>query len=235
MKKQLIGMMGLGIAFIVCCNGCKDKKTSGGKTEDDTTGIDISERHDSIVNHITPADTAKIFVITPENKDSVLAATTKEILTLFKNKDYARLDSFIHPREGVRFSPYATVDPKEDKKFTKEEFAALVTKNKGQKINWGNYDGSGNPILLSPAAYFSKFVYDGNFLSPQRQGVNKVLGDGNSINNLKTAYPGADFTENYLRGSKKNGGIDWKSVRLVYKLENGRYYLVGVVHDQWTI
>lgn len=238
MKKQLIGIIGMGLVFggiIVCCNSCKGKKTGGGKAEDDTTGIDISERHDSIVNHMIPADTSGILVITPENKDSVLSAMTKEILTLFKNKDYAKLDSFIHPGEGIRFSPYATVDKKEDQQFTKEEFATLVTKNKGQKINWGTYDGSGDQIVLSPGAYFEKFVYDGNFLDPQRAGVNKIFGDGNSVNNLKSAYPGADFTENYLRGHKKNGGIDWKSVRLVYKLENGRYYLIGVVHDQWTI
>ncbi|ANH84151.1 hypothetical protein A8C56_22590 [Niabella ginsenosidivorans] len=220
--------------IIAGCNGCKGKNTSGKGGEDDTTGIDRSERHDTLVTQ-PPADSLNTFVITPANKDSVLSATTKEVLTLFKNKEYEKLDSFIHPEEGIRFSPYGTVDPKDDKKFSREEFKGLITTDRNKKIEWGSYDGSGNPILLTPAEYFGRFVYDGNFLKPQKAGVNIRFGKGNSINNLKTVYPGSEFTENYLDGTKKNGGIDWRSVRLVYKLKNGRYYLVGIIHDQWTI
>ena len=237
MKKQLIGIIGIGIVLggvIAGCNGCKGKNTSGKGGDEDTTGIDRSERHDSL-EVPKPADTETTFVITPANKDSVLSAMTKEVLTLFKNKDYERLDSFIHPEEGIRFSPYGTVLPKEDKKFSRAEFKDLITANRNKKIEWCSYDGSGNPILLTPGEYFGKFVYDGNFLNPQKAGVNIKFGTGNSINNLKTAYPGAEFTENYLDGTKKKGGVDWRSVRLVYKLENGRYYLVGIIHDQWTI
>lgn len=238
MKKQLIwtGFFGLALGVIIAgCNGCKGKSGSG-SGDDDTTGIDIAERHDTLPQQIdTLPGGSTTILITEANKDSVLSATTKEVLTLFKDKNYAKLDSFIHPTEGIRFSPYATVEPGSDKKFTREEFLKLVTTDKNKKFTWGTADGSGDPIVLTPAAYFGKFVYDGNFLSPKRAGVNVVLGKGNSVNNLKQAYPNAEFTENYLDGTKKYGGMDWKSVRLVYKLENGRYYLVGIVHDQWTI
>jgi len=236
MKKQLLWLTGFGLvlgSIIAGCNGCKGKTGKPGSGDEDTTGIDISERHDSM--QLVGTDTVTSFQITEANKDSVLAATTKEILTLFKNKSYAKLDSFIHPQEGIRFSPYATIEPGSDKKFTREAFQELITTGRNKKINWGTYDGSGNPIVLSPAEYFGKFVYDGNFLNAKQAGVNTVYGKGNSVNNLKTAYPGASFTENYLEGTKKYGGMDWKSVRLVYKLENGRYYLIAIVHDQWTI
>lgn len=236
MNKQWIWSAGFSLVLgcmIAGCSGCKDKGTKPGSADDDTSGVDISERHDSM--QLVGKDTITEFRVTEANKDSVLSATTKEILTLFKNKEYAKLDSFIHPGEGIRFSPYATVEPGSDKKFSREEFLELITRNKNKKINWGIYDGSGNTILLSPAEYFGKFVYDGNFLNAKQAGVNTVYGKGNSINNLKTVYPGAEFTENYVDGTRKNGGMDWKSVRLVYKLEHGRYYLVGIVHDQWTI
>ncbi|WP_083927668.1 hypothetical protein [Niabella aurantiaca] len=235
MKKQWLWLTGCALllgGIIAGCNGCKGKNGKPG-ADDDTSGIDISERHDSM--QLIGTDTLNAFQITEANKDSVLSATTKAILTLFKNKEYAKLDSFIHPLEGIRFSPYATIEPGSDKKFSREAFRELMTTNRNKKINWGTYDGSGNAIVLSPAEYFGKFVYDGNFLSPKRAGVNTVLGKGNSVNNLRSVYPGAEFTENYLGGTKKYGGMDWKSVRLVYKLENGRYYLIAIVHDQWTI
>jgi hypothetical protein len=59
---------------------------------------------------------------------------------------------------------------------------------------------------------------------------------GNSINNINTAYPKSDYIENYFSGfNKKYEGMDWRALRLVFQKEGDRYYLVGIVHDQWTI
>jgi len=29
--------------------------------------------------------------------------------------------------------------------------------------------------------------------------------------------------------------MDWKSLRLVFKERNGKFFLVGIGHDEWTI
>jgi hypothetical protein len=29
--------------------------------------------------------------------------------------------------------------------------------------------------------------------------------------------------------------MDWRSLRLVFEEQGGSWYLVGIVHDQWTI
>jgi len=29
--------------------------------------------------------------------------------------------------------------------------------------------------------------------------------------------------------------MDWRSLKLVFKEKDGNWYLVGVVHDEWTI
>ena len=216
------------VMILAGCNLFSSKEPTTGD-DSDTANIDRTEVHDSL--KLTHPDNV---AVVPLNKDSVLMSLTKEVLTIFKSQQYAKLDTFIHPSEGVRFSPYATVEST-DKKFTKDDYNSLVTTGKGKRIKWGSYDGSGDPIILTPQEYFKKFVYDANFVKPEQAKVNHFIGEGNSINNLKNFYGGTDFTESYFSGSKKYGGMDWKSVRLVFKEFNGRYYLVGVVHDQWTI
>lgn len=228
MKNFLALLMICSIVIAGCKNGCNSNKTMPAGS--DTTNVNLGELPDSL-KPATHPDSAQIQL----SKDSVLTNLTKQVLSIFKTGDYTKLDSLIHPEEGVRFSPYATVDPKDDKDFSREAFSKLVTTGKNKKINWGSYDGSGEPILLTPEMYFKKFVYDANFVHPEKYDVNNFIGAGNSLNNLKKIYEGSDFTESYYSGSKKNGGLDWKTVRLVFKQINGKYYLVGIVHDQWTI
>lgn len=211
--------------LISSCNLFSSKEP---QTDDDSTGYDLSEKHDSL--KLRQDSTA---FSTPD-KETVLMELTKDILTIFKNQQYAKLDSFIHPTEGVRFSPYAHVSAA-DKKYSKENFINLVTNERNKKINWGTYDGSGDPIVLTPKEYFNKFVYDANFVNPGQAKVNEIIKTGNTINNLQSFYQGSDFTESHFSGSSKTEGMDWKSVRLVFKQMDGKYYLVGIVHDQWTI
>lgn len=227
MKRFLIAVIVSSFLIMGCKNGCS-KKDSGSPGED-STDVNLGEIPDSSQLHTS--DSTQLVI----SKDSSLTGLTKEVLTIFKNKEYSKLDSFIHPMEGVRFSPYASVNPSTDKQFSPEEFQRLVTANKSKKVNWGEYDGSGDPILLTPQEYFKKFVYDANFVHPEKYGVNNVIKTGNSVNNLKSVYKESDFTESNFSGTKNGGGLDWKSVRLVFKQLNGRYYLVGIVHDQWTI
>ena len=229
MKKFFALLLLSSVLIVGCKNGCN--KNGTGSTDEDPGDMNIGEFVDTIKNvenHHLDSVKAR------QSKDSVLTATTRQVLTIFKNKQYTKLDSLIHPQEGIRFSPYATVSP-EDKKFSREAFRKSVTTNKNIMVNWGNYDGSGDPIELTPAEYFERFVYDANFINPDKYEVNNFIQTGNSSNNLKKMYDDSEFTESHSAGSRKNGGLDWKSVRLVFKEINGKYYLVGLVHDQWTI
>jgi hypothetical protein len=51
-------------------------------------------------------------------------------------------------------------------------------------ITWGHFDGSGAPIKMTLNNYFKRFVYDVDFVKPEKRSVNKFLGGGNSLNNL---------------------------------------------------
>ena len=149
-----------------------------------------------------------------------------------KNKDYKAFASYIHPEKGIRFSMYALVEPKEDKQFSKADFEKFQpTKT---LFTWGAMDGSGDPYKATINDYLSKWVFSKDYTASQYS-VNEFQAGGNSLNNLKEIYTGNDFTENYIKGTEKNGEMDWKTLRLVWEEFQEKYYLVAVVNDQWTI
>ena len=102
--------------------------------------------------------------------------------------------------------------------------------------SWGHFDGTGQPIDLTFDAYFKRLIYDADFVRPQQVGCNTVLGRGNTINNITAFYPKAIFIEYYFEGmDPQQGGMDWRSLRLVLEEHGSAWYLVGIVHDEWTI
>lgn len=167
------------------------------------------------------------------NKDSLLVSTGQEILMLLKNKHYDRLVNYFAPGDSVHFSPYGFIGSG-TQTLTAKDFMADLSSNK--KINWGTYDGSGEPIELSLKEYLEKFVYNADFLNAEKTGIDKFIGSGNSLNNLKNIYPDARFIEYHFSGfDKKFGGMDWTSLRLVFKEKDNAFFLQAIVHDQWTI
>jgi len=151
-----------------------------------------------------------------------------------KEKDMAGLAAYVHPDKGVRFTPYSYVDPAKDQVVPAGQLATRM--ESGQTYLWGAYDGTGDPIQLSFSDYYDKFVYDEDFANPQIIGINKIIGTGNSINNIAEAYPAGTFVEFHFTGfDPQYGGMDWRSLSLVFEKKDEIWYLVGIVHGQWTI
>ncbi len=163
-----------------------------------------------------------------------LLQTAMDAVLLLKNQDMAGLEAFVDPIKGLRFTPYAYIDTATDQVFTASQIPTLLA-DTGTYL-WGAYDGTGDSIQLNPQDYFDKFVYDVDFANPNLIGNNVIIGTGNTINNITAAYPGASFVEFHFTGfDTQYSGMDWKSLRLVFEQTGGIWYLVGIVHDQWTI
>lgn len=208
----------LVLAIIFLATACKSKSA---KKQDEPE-----------VPVMSAADSALL----KQQRDSTLLSLTNEVLTVIKHKKYDSLALFFHPNEGVRFSPNAYIDTASDIIFAAAAFTKEATAKKQQKFIWGEYDGSGDPISLTIDEYFKKFVYDVDFLTPENRKVNEFIGGSNSQNNLLAVYDSCDFTESHFSGfDKKMDGMDWRSIRLVFKMKDGKYFLVGIVHDEWTI
>ncbi|REC49437.1 hypothetical protein [Chryseobacterium pennipullorum] len=213
MKKILISALILGVAV-----ACKKEVGKPVPNEIDTLTTAITDSTAVIKNNAV--------------QEEALKKANDEVLQALKNKDYKAFASMIHPEKGIRFSMYAFVSLKEDKHFSKADFEKYQpTKT---LFTWGAMDGSGDPYKATINDYLGKWVFSRDFTTSQYT-LNKFTGKGNSLNNLVEIYPKHDFTENYLKGTEKNGEMDWKTLRFVFEEFQGKYYLIAVVNDQWTI
>lgn len=164
--------------------------------------------------------------------DNSFIRLSDSILMLLENKDYYRLSRFIHPRSGIRFSPYGFVDTLKNQKLSAKQLKELIKSKKA--INWGTFQGSGEPIILSVNDYLERFAYDVDFLNADKKSINKIFGADSASSNIASIYPDCNFVQFYFPGFKKQyEGMDWKSLVLVFKKEDARAFLVGIIHDEW--
>ena len=230
-------MKKLFITFISICLialACKDKSEKESKVE--TTTVDsvgsIDPKADSLLKLKNFQDSIQL----AHRKDSILLRMTQYILATLKNKNYSAFANYIHPVEGIRFSPYGYIDTVHDIKLSKQKFINEAGNPEQVMMVWGAFDGTGDPIKMTLNNYMNRFVYDVDFIKPEKRKVNEFIGGGNSLNNLLSVYKECDFTESHFSGfEEKYGGMDWKSLRLVFRNRNGKFLLVGIVHDEWTI
>ena len=165
---------------------------------------------------------------------SNLLATSLEVIELIKDKDMVALSDYVHFTKGLRFTPYFYIDTQKDQVFTASEVAVLDQNS--DLFTWGEYDGIGDPIHLNFNDYYDLFIYDKDFMNPQMIGNNTSIGSGNTLDNMDDAYPNSHFIEFHFSGiNPQYEGMDWGSLKLVFEESEGVWYLVGVVHGQWTI
>jgi hypothetical protein len=175
----------------------------------------------------------------PESRDavpSVLPDTVvSQAVAALQQRDIERLASLAHPSKGIRFTPYTRVDTVRDRRFSAAELRAQWSKP--DSLLWGEFDGSGEPMRLNMAQYFGRFVADVDFAkAPRVARDSSPMGIGNSIYNLREVYPAATIVEHNIPGTDpKYGGMDWRSLWLVFERIDATWYLVAVVHGSWTI
>lgn len=163
-----------------------------------------------------------------------LEDAAKQVVEILKNKDLAGLSEFVHPKKGVRISPYAYVDIENDIILKPLDLKGKFSDQTVYK--WGIYDGSGEPIELKFSEYYDKFIYDQDFSNAERFALNELLRTGNTISNLDEVYPDSEFAAFHFTGfDPEYYGMDWSSLRLVFEKYNDGWMLVGIIHDQWTI
>lgn len=169
---------------------------------------------------------------TVENMGRHLLPTTAAgaVLAALKAKDGARLAALVHPQKGVRFSPYAFIDPQHDVVMNRAEVEQFWTDTAPR--TWGTQDGTGAPINLTPSQYAQRFILDRDFATAPSVNINNDQATGNSLNNAAQVYPSGTRIEYYLPPTA--GGIDWRALRLVLEQQGPVWYLVGIIHDEWT-
>lgn len=157
-----------------------------------------------------------------------------QVLEALKAKDYTALAQRVHPQLGVTLTPYSTVDPSLDNVLSRSQVARLAEDQ--EKRIWGLYDGSGEPIRCTGIEYFNRYVFNADYTEAPQVGIDTVLISGNALENVADAYEDARFVEYHFPGiDPKMEGFDWCSLKLVFQVWNNDWYLVGLVHGEWTI
>ena len=209
--------------LLISCN-----QNGRGRSNNDT--LSSNQRKDTISNNVQE----KTDSISSIKNDTSLISFSNNILKLIKNKEYAQLSQFIHPQLGIRFSPYGVADTVKNQRLSAQQFLKL---NENKKIiNWGTFEGTGEPINLSLNNYFKRFAYDVDFMTAEKKSVNKIIGSDSSSSNITSIYPDCDFVQYYFSGfNKKYEGMDWKSLVLVFRKGSMKTYLVAIMHDEWKV
>lgn len=170
---------------------------------------------------------------TPQPAEFSFEGLAAQILPLIQSQNFTALAPFIHPELGVRFSPYAYVNLEHDKVFTREQVASF---GGDQNVYlWGTQAGSGFDISLTIPEYWSEYVSSqtpaqewGLLLDPNRKA-------SNSIDNFMEAYPEGHYVDYFQPGTEMYSYMDWKSLRLGFQQSSdGMYYLMAIIHDEWT-
>lgn len=209
-NQYIIVLLGLIILMMISCSPVPDD--NGGQA--------------------TSMPSATAIPVTPTSETLTLEQAAGQVINALSTRDMETVAAFVHPHQGVRFSPYTFVR-EEHQVFMAEDLPGLLESD--QVYTWGQYDGSGEPIVLTFADYYEEFVYSSEFVDADQVAVNERLGQGNTINNIQEFYPESSFVEYYIPGTEEFGGMDWESLRLVFVQEDGTWMLVGIVHDEWTI
>ncbi len=220
MRKYLPVLLGL---LLLAAVACQEKSTTPTPSSDST-----------VVNTAPPKAPTPDPVFEPTDSVSLIDVS-KEILKLAAAKDYAKIAAYIHPTEGIRFSPYAYVDKEEHKHFTADEFRDLVTNKAKTKVLWGTSDPLSEPIKRTVEAYFKEFCYDKDYVNQGEYAYNETIGGSTVINNLAEAYPKAPFVEaHWSPTDEEKKPFEWGSVRLVFQEYQGNFFLIAWVHDAWS-
>ena len=173
--------------------------------------------------------------IPSEESKRIITGRAKSVIQALKAGNIAKFSTFVHPQKGVRFSPYAQVLLDQDRVIKKNQLAQTWASTK--LYRWGEYDGSGDPIRLTFRKYHRRFIFDHDFSRAESVAYNPAfMSHGNTPNNIQAIYPKTIAVEYYFSGfDPKVSGMDWVSLWLVFEKKGSNWYLVGIVHDEWTI
>ena len=169
--------------------------------------------------------------LSPQAAQRAVGERSRAVVRALKNRDMKTLALYVDAKRGLRFSPYVYA-AKSDKVFSVAQVRRLG-RDKTRYL-WGSYDGSGEPMRLSWSNYRKTFVYPRNFFAITPL-FNTFMRRGNLKNNLAQIYPRGVFVEYYSSAQNpKYGGLDWRSLWLVWNRSGNAWKLSAIAGDQWT-
>lgn len=194
--------------------------TEPSKSSDSETELPIVEGEEEVT-------------FSPEEQELIELAT--KIFDRLLNRDYETVSTYISDDYKVVFTPYANVEWDNAVKFSANEVAGFGTSE--TVYTWGNYDGSGEPIDMTPQEFTSTFITNHFYPGAPNVSVDKKVGNNTLEDNTSNYENIEHFVEfHYPMFNPEFEGLDWESLRFGFKKDaSGEYKLTIIIHDCWTI
>ena len=165
---------------------------------------------------------------------AALLRASAGVAEALKKGDYETLAAYVHPERGVTLTPYSTVDFDQDQCFTADQIRVL--RDDATRYLWGYSDGRGEPIQMTFVEFLGEYAFSVDYTQATSVGVDQVVMTGNSLENVRDAYPDCRFVDLcYPSLDPAYSGLDWCSLKMVFAPTQSGWYLVGLIHSQWTI
>lgn len=186
---------------------------------------DLEPRLNEAGLSVEPMDTAD---------DDLLLKRAGAVLDALADENYVALASMVHPVNGVTFTPYSTVDPESDLCFLPDEIASAAQRE--AVFLWGFTDGKGDHIRMTMPEYIRRYVWNADYREAPEMAVDQVIAQGNALENVADVFVDCRFVEYHFSSlDPKQEGFDWCSLKLVFAPYEEQWFLVGLIHSEWTI
>lgn len=166
--------------------------------------------------------------------NTLLLEVASDVIAALQDQDYDALGTLTHPVKGVVFTPYSTVDLDANLTFAGSQLASLLKSDK--TYVWGTTDGKGEPLEMTMSEYHTRYLYNADFANAPMLGIDQILGSGNALENVKEVFPQGRFVEYFFPGlNPEHNGFDWCGLKLVFEVHDNQFYLVALIHSEWTV
>lgn len=165
-----------------------------------------------------------------------LQAVGSRIVALLEQSNFKLLARDVCSGVRLGYSPYTrNLSQLSITRFRAEQIAEFDTNR--NKYRWGQYDGTGAEIRLTPIEYHREFVYDVDYLNLGQAAYLDAAAVQNNpeLVGLQKAYPGSDVVVYRYPGHEELGYKDAKELILILKRNNHQWCLTGISHSEDTV
>jgi len=224
----------IGALFIILLSlSCSTETNNAGNQ---SLPVDV-ETNDSIKEYVQNHAADTNLMPTPNfgypfiesfNEDVTVEDVANYLLKRLQERNLLAISALTHDELPVKISPKVRLDSNTfsiDGKL----FSKLALTN--ETIRWYGMMASGEPLELNFEDYWDQYVWNKDY-SKAILTFNKFENRSSVENNIKSHFPDCDIVEAFLKGDQE---LSWQSLILVFKVHEGKHYLVGLIHDQHEI